>query len=160
MLENEKNYFGREIILPIEVVPTSSHYNNLRKMLKQYQWTKLRKIIIPPLDNKCIICGGQSYNRQLDLHEVWEYDCNTGIQKLIDLQGLCTSCHNVKHYYLSSMRGNYDIVSKRLKEINNFSDKELIEYELFINNLFKKRSLIDWKLDVSLIENYDLKYKG
>jgi len=155
-----KKYENKSLLLPIEVVPQSSHYNNLRYMMSSYQWSKLRKLIIPALNNKCIICSGSSHNRSLDLHEVWSYDMETSVQKLVALEGLCTHCHDVKHYYLSNMKGKYKKVRNRLKKINNFTNKEVYEYELYTRTMFNIRSKMEWKLDVSFIEDtYDFQIK-
>ena len=142
--------------LPIEIVPMSSHYNNLRKILSSSQWNKLRKIIIPPLNNQCEICGGKSPNRGLDLHEVWEYNLNTRIQKLIRLEGLCIYCHEVKHYYLAQIKGNHHRARRRLMKINNWDATIANEYELFIHNNFLIRSEIEWELDISLIQDFNI----
>ncbi len=138
--------------LPIEIVPESSHNKNLRYILSKKQWEQLRKIILTPLDNKCEICGSSSPNRGLDLHEVWDYNIKTAEQKLIRLEGLCIYCHEVKHYFLANMRGNYDRARNRLQSINNFTNKEVQEYEQFIINSFKENSkIINWNLNIDLI---------
>jgi hypothetical protein len=151
-----KSNFQYPVILAIEIVPISSHYNNLRSILKKYQWAKLRKIVIPPLNNKCCICGGKSPNRQLDLHEVWEYNNQTQIQKLVTLQGLCIYCHEVKHYYLANIKGNYNRARNRLMRINQWNDEICNLYEEYIHSEFLKRNEIEWKLDISLIDKYDI----
>ena len=144
----------KKVKLPIELVPKSSHYNNLRKILKASQWKKLREIIIPPLSNKCQICGTNKSKRSLDLHEVWSYDINTGIQKLERLEGLCLHCHEVKHFYFAKLQGNEKRARERLKKINNFSEEELYEYELETHLNYLKRSQFEWTLDINLINNY------
>ena len=138
--------------LPIELVPQSSHYNNLRKILTAYEWKVLRDKIIPRLDNKCEICGGKSKSRSLDLHEVWDYDKKLGIQKLVRLEGLCSFCHEVKHFYLAKIMGHEKRARKRLNKINGFSEKEGSLYEKLIHMEYCERSLITWQLDISFLE--------
>ncbi len=138
--------------LPIEVVPESSHYKNLRYMLSKKEWETLRKKILTPLNNKCEICGDSSPNRGLDLHEVWFYDRNTSEQKLVKLEGLCIYCHEVKHYFLANMKGNYSRARNRLQKINNFSNKQVDEYEEYIVNNFKENSLYTWSLNVDFLK--------
>jgi len=143
------------MILEIELVPQSSHYNNLRKMLTATQWKKLRSKIIPPLENKCVICKGSSRGRSLDLHEVWEYDRSTGVQKLVRLEGLCASCHECKHFYFTKMRGNEKRARERLQRLNHLSDIQMHEYELKVHREYLLNSSINWTLDVSLIDNIE-----
>lgn len=141
--------------LPIEIVPESSHNKNLRYILSKKQWEQLRKIVLTPLDNKCEICGFSSPNRGLDLHEVWEYNKQTAEQKLVKLEGLCIYCHEVKHYFLANMRGYYDRARNRLQKINNFSDKEVLDYEAYIVNDFKENSKIkSWNLNIDLVKKF------
>lgn len=141
--------------LEIELVPQSSHYNNLRYLITKSEWNKLRKEIIPPLDNKCEICGGKSPGkRSLDLHEVWEYDLKTNKQKLKSLQGLCIYCHEVKHFYLAKINNKEKRARKRLIKINNLTEEECNFYEYFIHQQFLERSQFNWTLDNSLLKKF------
>lgn len=147
--------------LEIELVPTTSHFNNLRSEVTATAWKKLRTKYLTPLNNCCEICGGSSPKRGLDLHEVWSYtivdsDNNQdglaerrGIQKLERLEGLCMYCHEVKHYYLSHLRGFGDRARSRLQKINGLTDKELYEYELLVHKDFVERSSVEWKIDLN-----------
>lgn len=140
--------------LEIELVPTTSHFNNLRSEVTATAWKKLRVKYLTPLNNCCEICGGSSHKRGLDLHEVWSYtivdlELKIGIQKLEKLEGLCMYCHEVKHYYLSYLRGFGERARSRLQKINELTDKELFEYELLVHKNFVERSLVEWKIDLN-----------
>lgn len=138
--------------LEIELVPTTSHFNNLRSEVTATAWKKLRIKYLTPLNNCCEICGGSSPKRGLDLHEVWSYtivDQYSGIQRLERLEGLCMYCHEVKHYYLTHLRGFGDRARSRLQKINGLTDKELYEYELLVHKDFVERSSVEWKIDLN-----------
>lgn len=138
--------------LPIEVVPESSHYKNLRYMLSKKEWESLRKKILTPLNNKCEICGDSSPNRGLDLHEVWCYNKDTSEQKLVKLEGLCIYCHEVKHYFLANMKGNYHRARNRLQQINCFTNRQADEYEEYVIKNYKENSLYTWSLNIDFLK--------
>ena len=144
----------KKMKLEIELVPDSCHYINLRSILKQSEWRKLRSIIIPKLDNKCEICSGHSYGRSLDLHEVWSY--NDGVQKLERLEGLCVFCHEVRHFYLAKIRGHEKRARERLKKINGLNDLEVFEYEQEVHRNYLINSSREWDIDISLLEKYNI----
>ena len=60
-----------ELKLKIELVPHTSWYKNLRKMLPKSEWDKIRKGTYAEYGHKCGICGA---NGRLNCHEIWKYD--------------------------------------------------------------------------------------
>lgn len=83
--------------LTIELVPRFCWGRNLRNMISKEQWTELRKIR-EAFSGKCAICGNGDSDSPLHLHEVWHYDDRRGLQELVDLQPICSDCHDVKHF--------------------------------------------------------------
>src|ERR1700722_267423 len=90
--------------LTIELVPSSSFYQNVRAVLSPAQWRTLSKQVRSEAYDICEICGASS-EQSLDCHEIWNYDDKKQIQKLVGLRALCKKCHGVKHFGLSQIRG-------------------------------------------------------
>lgn len=136
--------------LEIELVPSSSFFNNLRSVLKKNEWDKIRKEVYKDAGYKCEICCGKGKNHPVECHEIWEYD--NGVQKLVRLIALCPSCHTVKHIGLAKINGYFEVAIKHLCKINKISKSEAYNY---VNNSFDvwhERSNSKWKLDLSYIE--------
>src|SRR5258708_31337818 len=89
----------RDLKLTIELVPQTSWYSNLRKVLSQSEWDKIRTKAYADYGNKCGICGATG---RLNCHEIWQYDGQRRAQKLIGFIALCDLCHHLKHIGLAS----------------------------------------------------------
>ena len=78
--------------LTCELIPTTTHYTNVRSILSQSIWDKLRKTSYKKANFKCEICGdtgiNQGYRHNLECHEVWVYT-KDGVQLLKELVSLC-----------------------------------------------------------------------
>jgi len=74
--------------LEIELVPSTSWYSNLRKVLTIPEWTKLREEAYARSNYVCSICGNKGV---LHAHEEWVYDDNQKIQTLDKIVALCAT---------------------------------------------------------------------
>ncbi|MCJ7631927.1 HNH endonuclease, partial [Candidatus Bathyarchaeota archaeon] len=81
--------------LVIELVPSTAWHRNLAKLLPKSKWAQLKDEVFTKEGKQCYICG--SDKGPLSLHEFWEYDDKTSIQKLSSFHHLCNLCHKVKH---------------------------------------------------------------
>lgn len=117
-----------ELKLKIELVPSTSWYDNLRKQISKNNWDKIRKQVYSNYNHKCGICG---INGRLNYHEIWEYDDKKHIQKLIGFIALCDLCHHVKHIGLAGILASegkldYEKVVAHFMNVNN-CDRKLFE---------------------------------
>jgi hypothetical protein len=144
--------------LTIELVPQSCWCNNLRSMLKRSQWDILRHKVYQEANHKCEICQGVGPNHPVECHEVWDYSDELNIQKLTKLISICPQCHFVKHIGLTYMRGKEygDIAYKRFHDINELTGQEAKLFYGLYRQQWQQRSVKDWKLDVSLLFQYDI----
>lgn len=148
--------------LTIELVPSSSWMNNLRKLLTSASWDKLRKESYAKADHRCEICGGQGVfgkGHKVECHEIWSYDDHKGVQKLEGLISLCPICHRVKHFGFSALRGYKDQCKEQLMRVNNWSLMEVNAHIQRAFDLYKKRSKREWVLDLSWLEGKNIKIK-
>ena len=140
--------------LTIELVPSTSWFSNLRSLLSSTEWDKIRKGCYKNANFKCEVCGGVGDKHPVECHETWEYDETNGVQKLISLIALCPNCHKTKHYGFAKISGKEKEIKKHFMKVNNITEKIADEY---INEAFKeweRKSKIEWKLDISILESY------
>lgn len=138
--------------LTIELVPRTSWFSNLRSLLSKEEWDVIRKGCYAKAGHVCEICSGVGPKHPVECHEVWEYDEDKGIQKLVSLIALCPSCHEVKHIGLAGINGRREQAVEHFCKVNECT----IEIaESHIEQAFSewhRRSGMDWTLDVSKLE--------
>jgi hypothetical protein len=140
-----------EFLLSIELVPETSWGRNFRSHLTQYQWQKLSQHVIKEANNTCEICKrakGEEFQR-LHCHEVWEYDTENKIQKLVKLQSLCFLCHCVKHMGFVSTQEWIDRESivEHFVKINNTTKPIFERHYKESMSLWRHRSKINWQVE-------------
>lgn len=146
--------------LYIDMVPKTSWFNNLRSLLTEDEWKKVRTDIYKKNNFKCEICGGKGNKHPVEAHERWEYNKNTQIQKLINIEALCPDCHLVTHIGFARISNKFDYAIEHLKKVNKWDDtqaKNELENSLFIWNELNE---IEWKIDMSwLLNKYNFSKK-
>lgn len=158
---------SKKVKLEIELIPSTCHYSNVRTTLKTKLWDKIRFIVYEKAGYRCEICGEtgleQGYKHRVECHEIWKYDDERKVQKLVGLIALCPTCHQAKHIGRSFAIGKQGAAIDKLMEVNNWSEKKTFEIigEAFEVN--KERSKHNWKMDISLLKkppyNLDIKSK-
>ncbi|MGV9205794.1 MAG: HNH endonuclease [Promethearchaeia archaeon] len=78
-----------------DLVPKTSFFKNLRKVLSSQEWDIIRKAVYKKFDYKCSICGKK--DTKLEAHENWKYNYEHSIQNLDSIDSLCYMCHRNKH---------------------------------------------------------------
>jgi hypothetical protein len=144
--------------LTIELVPQTCWFSNVRDHVDKPRWDILRRHTYKQANYQCEICGGVGPKHPVECHEIWDYDDERCIQKLIGLIALCPSCHQVKHIGLAGVRGKEDEAKKHLAKVNKWSNLEVENYLTTVWNQWRKRSKNNWKLDLSWLEdNFNIK---
>lgn len=138
--------------LTIELIPSSSFFNNLRSLLSPEEWDKIRKGCYKHAGYKCEICTGVGPTHPVECHETWSYEENTGIQKLVGIIALCPACHEVKHIGLAGIKGRHNEAVSHFCKVNNCSTADAEKYIKEAFSIFQKRSNQEWELDISLLE--------
>jgi hypothetical protein len=135
--------------LEIELVPNSLWYLNLRKMLPQKEWDKIRFETYAKYNNCCGICGAKI---KLNCHEIWEYDDINHIQKLKGFIALCDNCHMIKHIGFAGIQADkglldMDQLINHFIKVNNVNKEEFENHKEKSFKLWKERSTFDWTVD-------------
>ena len=144
--------------LTIELVPSSCWWSNVRSKIKRTQWDRLRKQVYKAADYKCEICGGVGTKHPVECHEIWDYDDKNKLQTLSKFIAICPLCHEVKHIGLTATwEGDYYLRAyKRFQEINKLTIEETRLFISYFWHQWRERSKHQWKLDISLLDNYDI----
>jgi hypothetical protein len=143
-------------LLTIELVPKTSWYRNVRSNVSTAEWERLKKITFSRAGHVCEVCGGRGKKWPVECHEVFAYDDEQRVQKLVKLVALCPSCHEVKHIGLAGVRGNYERAVAHLSRVNGWS---IADAELYIEGCFElwhRRSRHPWQLDLSYLEQFGI----
>lgn len=158
--------YSKKPKLLIELVPTTCHYSNVRTTVTKKDWDKIRFISYEQANNKCEICGGtgkkQGYNHNVECHEIWEYDDENKIQKLVGLISLCPTCHQVKHIGRAIAIGKHKQAYAQLMRVNKWTQQQVELHILESFEIHKERSKHQWDLDISILaeEPYNIKLKN
>lgn len=130
--------------------------NNVRAVVTTKQWDILRKQVASAAWDVCQICGGIGPEHPVECHEIWEYNDETKVQKLAGMIALCPNCHMVKHFGFARISGKEDQAFSHFMKVNGLKK---IQAEAEITKAFdtwRKRSTIDWTLDLSGLEQYGI----
>jgi len=137
-------------MLTIELIPKTSFFKNLRSELKAAQWDSLRKSVYQKANYRCQICGGKGKAHSVECHEIWEYD--HPYQILIELIALCPSCHMVKHWGLTQLRGKEHVAFAHIQKVNNWTPQQVREHISEVAEIWHERNKVNWILNIEAIQ--------
>ena len=151
--------------LLVELVPTTCHFSNVRSTVTTQEWDLIRRLSYEAANNVCEICGDtgkkQGYKHNVECHEIWEYDDENHIQKLVGLISLCPTCHQVKHIGRAIAIGKEKECFAQMAKVNKWSPKQIEDHIVESFRQHKERSKFQWSLDISILsqEPYNIKLK-
>ena len=168
------NKLSGNILLKIELVPKTMWRKNVRAVISKQNWDALRWSFgatkIPPPFTKsaarelglpepklqkkltCHYC--EAYQDNLELHELWEYNDEQLIQRLVGLVPVCEDCHLSLHFGFANTVNLGDRAKQHISRINGWTDKETDKY---VNYIFKRwfiRSQNDYSLDLTFLKEW------
>ena len=145
---------ARKLKLTIELVPKTSWYNNMRKVLPKAEWDRLRKETYAEHGHKCGICGAEG---RLNCHEIWEYDDRNHSQRLVGFIALCDLCHHVKHIGLAGILASkgqldYEKVVEHFMKVNRCGGGRFKKHKKRAFRQWAERSKYAWQVDLGEYE--------
>jgi hypothetical protein len=144
--------------LEIELVPNTSWYNNVRTNVTPQFWNKIRTKSYRLANDKCEICSEigttQGKNHKLECHEIWHYNFDTKIQKLVGFISLCPDCHRCKHPGLANIKNETALVISKLMRVNHLSYDEAKDQIRWAFKEWNKKNQINWEVDITYIIEY------
>ena len=141
--------------LDLDLVPQTCWFSNVRSVLTKSQWNVLRQQIISPTYGICQICKSTS-EKSLECHEIWHYDDQKLIQKLLGMIALCHDCHMVKHMGFAQVSGQGAQALKHFMKVNGLKKKYAEKHVTNCFKLWQERSQYEWKLDISILQTYGI----
>lgn len=138
--------------LTVELVPSTSHFRNLRSLLSPAEWGKVRRKIYRRAGFRCQVCGGRGPAHPVECHEEWHYNEDTQVQSLAALVALCPACHQAKHAGLAATRGRLPQVVGHLARVNDWTPDEAGQHLQAAFTEYRRRSQLAWVLDVSVLD--------
>ncbi len=154
LTEVEKLFTTKEKkFLSIELVPSTAWFSNVRSIVTEHEWSRIKRAVYRRAGRRCEICNGYGSKWPVECHEIWDYDDDKKLQTLKGLIALCPSCHEVKHIGYASIRGRAEMARAHLCSVNNWSQEKAISY---IEEQFRKweeRSMYEWHLDISFLKD-------
>ena len=137
-----------EARLAVELVPASQWGENLRTRLRPSEWDRLRRACYEAAGNKCEICGGKGRKWPVEAHEIWHYDDQARVQRLVGLIALCPPCHEVKHLGRAFAVGRGVQALRHLGKVNGWSEQECFAHLDAVRAEWAARSQHEWALDI------------
>lgn len=135
----------------VELIPETSFYNNLRKVVSPTAWDMFRRDTYRKYNNKCGKCGveGQS----LDCHEIWHFNEENQIQSLTGLIAVCKMCHHVIHHGYANILISQGKLDKRalinhFLTVNNCDEQYYKEHVKAAFALWRERSKKEWTVEM------------
>ena len=138
--------------LTLDLVPSSTWYDNLRSRIKPAEWDRLRKATYAAAGHRCEVCGGKGHKWPVEAHEIWDYDEVTRVQRLAGLVALCPSCHEVKHFGRAQTVGRGPAALAHLMKVNRWTGGQAGAHIDESFGVWERRSSINWTLDLSWLD--------
>ncbi len=133
------------------MVPEECWFSNLRSVLSQSDWDRVRKDAYARAGWKCCICGRSG---RMEAHEKWSYDEEKALQKLEDVVALCRGCHEVKHISRTQLMGRGMEAMEHFMQVNGCSQMEFHAALGEANEAYIRRNKIEgWVTDVSWLKD-------
>jgi hypothetical protein len=146
--------------LSVELVPSTSWGANLRSLLSQDAWDRLRRFAYRRAGYRCEVCGGRGSAHPVECHELWEFDDAARVQRLVGLVALCPGCHAVKHLGRTMVEGDSEAALARLGRINGWSETDVDAYVELVFDIWSVRSDVEWRLDLGWLARHGIQPPG
>ena len=139
-----------ELILFAELVPSTSWYDNLRKVMSKEDWDSIRFQVYDYYEHQCAICKARG---SLHCHEVWHYDDVAHIQTLEGFVALCPWCHHIKHLgyagiLASEGKLDYAKLIRHFMTVNSCDKAAFDSHHSAAMAQWERRSKHPWRVEI------------
>ncbi|MGZ6692864.1 MAG: hypothetical protein ACXVHQ_36335 [Solirubrobacteraceae bacterium] len=134
-------------LLTIEMIPRPLHRKSLSCLLKRKLWNVIGRSVRARAEGRCEICGDES--TRLDCHEVWSYDDERRVARLVGLKAICSACHLSTHMGRATSIGRQDKAIAHLMDVNGWTSQQALPHVGRAMHEWVMRSKHAWVLDVS-----------
>jgi len=150
-LFHERIRMDDEFKLKIELVPSTSWCDNVRRCTSKQGWDEIRRKAYADAGHKCEICGEKG---QLHCHEKWSYVDERLVQKLEGLEAICVNCHMIKHagFSMHTEQGRRQFDRNKLIahfcKVNDCERTDFMKHEKEAFRIYRERSEHQWRVDL------------
>ncbi|EIE24711.1 hypothetical protein COCSUDRAFT_32797 [Coccomyxa subellipsoidea C-169] len=104
---------------------------------------------------RCAISAGQGSDPVAPVvcQEVWSFDDEAGIARLVGLQALCPEVHLAKHVLVQVDDKQRQTAMWTLQAMNEWSIMEAEEYLQYLEGVIQQRNKMKWRLDMSWLQS-------
>lgn len=147
----------RELILTIDMIPSTSFMDNVRKAVSKESWDVIRRETYAKYGHACGTC--RATDCVLECHEIWEFDDVNNVQKLNGLIALCSECHRIKHFGFAlhlADQGKLDIepLLKHFRKVNKCKTVTFKRHFQESIKVWEIRSTKQWTVDLGECQKY------
>lgn len=152
-------------IFPIffQLIPPRAFGQKVKTIVGDYNWQKISKKVRESANYTCAYCGEYHPEKWgTDAHEEWDWDFETGTQKLKAIKCVCKKCHMTVHPGANNYFGRFspeDIIENFCKI--NKREEDFFTSALTISRVYQSYlNQRDWKLEEDLAEKVKIEYLG
>lgn len=138
--------------LYVDLVPVGSWCDNVRSAVPAKVWKSISRAVYDRAGNRCSICCGQGRQHAVEAHERWEFEIETGVQRLVDIVALCPSCHRATHIGLADKLGLGQGARAQLRRVNRWSSAQVEAHIADAFTVWHERSKRSWIVDISFLD--------
>lgn len=103
------------------LVPSPLWGKNLRAILSTEDWDRVRRHAYEEVGKRCRVCGGRGPKWPVEADEGFAYDDEALTHTLMGVIGLCPTCHGVRHWGKTVMKGREEVAFDQLMRVNGWS---------------------------------------
>lgn len=133
------------------MIPQTSWGKNLRAVLQDEDWKRVRQHAYNKAGRRCLVCGGVGSEWPVEADEAWAYDEVASTQTLKGVIALCTPCHLVRHWGNATVKGKTNIAIEQMMYVNNWTRGQAEAAGVEGMRLWEFRSQRHWKIDYSWV---------
>jgi hypothetical protein len=156
VLAGEDRTFGQGLF--VDLIPKTSWFANVRAVVSERDWHRIRKMARRRAGDRCEACGARqakAVKRYLECHERFSYHGSggTGLQMLQRLICLCSDCHRATHYGHTALSGPQAEAGAQahLMRVTGMSPAQLQAHLDEAWRIWEQRSVRQWTVDLSII---------
>lgn len=152
--------------LEVSLIPASAWGRNVRAVVSQQIWEDLRwqfgasRYSLNPTDpnRSFLVCETCGVEKKVDihLHELWEFNDQLLVQKLVGFKAVCENCHNAIHFGRAMKVGLGEDAIDQLAKVNEWTDKQILSHIEKSAKLWEKREGLNYDLNLAWLQEQDL----
>lgn len=146
-----------------QLIPPRAFGQKVKTVVGDYTWQKISKKVREDANYTCAYCDEYHPEKWgTDAHEEWDWDFETGTQKLKAIKCVCKRCHMTVHPGANNYFGRFDFedITKNFCKINN-CEEDFCANALKISRVYQSYlNQRDWKLEEDLAKRVKIEYLG